>query len=226
MTIDRFTVIATHLSPDYDRDKTEAHHPVGASHLKEYLAVMYGPDVPNDRATRYLTDRHLDNLAALSIDERMRSLTEDSARLIPHWLSLLEPAVDSGRAVGKQVNTLLDTVEKHDPEAFPTQSVADLRYSSAVFHITGFIIATDLCLPHPHFAKQTEGSKSILRGVLSQPGEEVIDNPDEDYWASLATSGIVKAEYGRKMLLLQKRGRQLIIDSERYVERLRELATR
>jgi len=217
---DLITVNAAHFSEALDLDHPDAIHPVGASHLKEYLTIMYGEEVPEDEVARRLSDQALQSLAAFSLNHSLVEIAKtDPLGYVPQWIRSFSPVVDDTKALGKLVSTYVDGMEKTAQYQNPDITI-DFVYSLGLFDALSFVIAAQLELPHPRFQY-----KNLMKQAeeVTPEGYELAKPTSAKGLEALINSGIVKAAYARKLTQLRAQGQRIVDSSNSCVERVRSL---
>ena len=220
MPKDHINVNVAHLSLNLDMENAEAVHPVGLSHLKDYLTIMFGEEVPHEPRDKNLASNLLGSLALLSTDERLVGASElDPLARIPYWLMRMTPVVNNTKALGKRVDERFIELEgtKNGLEKFFSN---DLTYLAGLFDLTSFVVATQMEIEHPRgqVSALMDRSKAVVPlGDTFLP----LEQPNPTAFELLIELPLIKVEYRQRMAQLRHQGKKIVNAAEANVECLR-----
>ena len=220
MAQDRINVYPAHFMPSIGMDEPIAVHSVGLSHLKEYLGIMYGGDMPGDVLSRRLSRPLFESMAALSTDYSLstEALERDGpSRYVSNKVRLIGPVVDDAKRVGKYVGEELDKRETGSQVAASLE-INGFTYMFGLFDLSSFVISSQLDLDHPRFQARRLIERS--RGVMPA-GHTMTEVSEEDKQAMerLIQSPLLKAAVRRRLGNLRHQGQKIIVNAESFAQR-------
>lgn len=225
MSKDYLNINIPHLTPDIDFNSVDAVHSVGLSHIGEYLAVFYGEEIPQDERVKRLTNNVLGSLAVLSTsgsEELVQVFTNKPEKYVPHWLRVFTPVVDTSKALGRNIDLILNrgAITKGGDEDVASN---DLTYQVGLLDVASFIIAAQLELEHPRFQfyqliDRARGVMPAEHKTLPPPSQTKIFALD----FLLATDIIpIKTEHKKKIHNLRLQGQKIISHTEENIIQIR-----
>ncbi|CAN5199116.1 hypothetical protein BH09PAT3_BH09PAT3_5790 [soil metagenome] len=216
MTSDAYHIAVSSHSEFMNFEDPDSTHPVGASHLRDYLEVMYGPEVPADPRARFAAHQLLDNLAVLSLDESR--VTIEPLRYVPRFLQLIEPVASGAKTLGQIVDHQLTGYEKSTPSLAYKN---DLTYCIGVFDMTVPVLAQELAVPLPKRVSD-DRSREVLSLIPGLAAEHDLAKNAEAL-EFLMQLPHIKAEHRRKLARMQELVRKLTVRRTEHMDRLRNI---
>lgn len=210
----------SHVSPEVALDSVEAVHPVGASHLKDYMSVIFGDDTPEDPTDRRVTDRFFKAIADFSTDEDlMRVFNKDPLRYIPYWLGAFTPVVDATKSLFKQADIRLSECEG----AHPQEPTNNLSFVVGLSDLASFAISMQLEIPHPRFENEKFMEDSLTLPLADRTMYIPPKVGEITAFDLLTLLSSVKADHKRKMINLQTQGQKIVDASQENLIRLQNI---
>jgi hypothetical protein len=221
MPKDRINVGVAHLNPHIELDQPDAVHSVGVSELSSYLKTMYGEDVPHEEKARRLSGALLSTMTELSIDEELpRLATSDPIAWLPRWLQRVEPVASSAKSLGKYINKELILCETDEDKELTN----DITFVTGLYDLTSFVLASELALDHPRYGAENLMERSRQVAPAHQKFVDHAQSEQKKTMEFLSSSELISPAYRRRVAGVRHEGEEIIVNTENYIERLRELA--
>lgn len=206
--------------PGFDVSNPDAIHPVGASHLRDYLNIMFGKEMPEGEEERHLSDALHQALSDYSTTSGLDEIMErDPQSYLISWLNLIEPMVEAESKVGKFLQSRLEgLLAQGDESDTPVEITNDLTYMLGMYDVGSFALAGVLEIPHPRLqdtALRERSASLLLPGKVFQ--SEQLSNGLE----LLIRHPFIPHEQRLRVGRVLEDGKILIANSEQYVRALK-----
>lgn len=214
MPKDGLTVQLAHFSPLIEIDNPDALHPVGVSHLEEYMRMMFGEDVPQSPEVQRLSRNLLASMTTMSIDEAIYDIDAPLERRFGLMLGGIEPVIDDAKRAGRFVDRAagFDGESYKKPLGFLDQ---DTMYLLGIFDLSTFIMSTILMIEHPRHKQPnlTKQARSLMPG--DSPHSSDVQNFQALSVDLAETFGILRPTVARNFRKLRGQAEKLIANAER-----------
>lgn len=201
-------------------------HPVGASHLKEYLSFFFPSDLPVDQEAQQLSHDVLDAMEAWSTDEAVTNLQYSQPLLwLPKWLAKAMPVIRSTRAVGTYLDRCLIGWEDMKADELKERSpiTNDFMYGFGVYDLASLAIALEAGLDHPRFREEELARRSDSLHPDSPPTAVVVRS-NRERLDVLADAPEVRPIEKAQLAGLRRRGGEIIANTGDLLGRVAAVA--